>query len=246
MLKVFQLNIEGDNHYHRIFPFLEQHQPDVLCFQELFAVDLKEFEVAYPHTFFAPVTTFEKPSVNRINAKGLFGCAILSKFPFTSTFKKYYVGSEESITPYRDELHDPNQFHRVLLSATMEYEERNYRVSTTHFTWSTAGEVTDEQRRDLNALMNILDEIAPTILTGDFNAPRGSEIFDTIAKRYTDNVPAHLTTSIDQHLHRVPGIQLMVDGFFTSQEFQVVHIEMIDGLSDHQGLLATVRSSLEQ
>lgn len=242
-LKFFQLNIEGDNHYHRILPFLEAAQPEVLCFQEFFEVDIPVFQKQYPHVLFAPLAIINERTRERLEGKGKLGVVIFSKLPFLSTQKNYYVGSEEKLNIYVSG--NPNLFNRAIISVEILKENKLFQVATTHFTWTPEGSVTDEQRQHLKELLKIIDEIKPLILCGDFNAPRGKEIFDTLATHLKDNVPPELKTSIDQNLHRIQGIQLMVDGFFTSPEFKVSRIRMVDGVSDHQGLLAEVESSVE-
>ena len=54
----------------------------------------------------------------------------------------------------------------------------------THFTWTPNAEVNEMQRQDLPTLFASLDRVPEFILCGDFNAPRGKEIFDTIATVY--------------------------------------------------------------
>ena len=36
--------------------------------------------------------------------------------------------------------------------------------------------------------------------------------FNRLAEKYKDNIPLEYKTSIDQNLHRVKGLQVMVDG----------------------------------
>ena len=49
---------------------------------------------------------------------------------------------------------------------------------------------------------------------GDMNVPRGNETFNRLAEKYKDNIPLEYKTSIDQNLHRVKGLQVMVDGLY--------------------------------
>jgi hypothetical protein len=47
-------------------------------------------------------------------------------------------------------------------------------------------------------------------------------------------------TTIDQYLHRKPGIQLVVDGLFSTPEYEVAHVKVKSGISDHMAVIATV------
>lgn len=241
-LTILQLNIEGDRHYQRILPLIEKEQPDVLCFQEVYEADLNIFQSAYPYLLFAPLVIIQQDTNVGLVGRGRFGIAIFSKLPFLSTEKMYYVGNEKTLHVYING--QPNLFNRAVIFVEIEFEGKRFRIATTHFTWSHGGSVTEEQQRDLDAMLPIIKELKPLIFTGDFNAPRGKAIFAQLASVLKDNVPVHLQTSIDQNFHRVKGLQLMVDGFFTSPEFTVTEIEMIDGVSDHQALLGKVESSL--
>ena len=81
------------------------------------------------------------------------------------------------------------------------------------------------------------------MLCGDFNAPRGGEIFGLLAQKYKDNVPQKYTTSIDGILHRAGPLPFMVDGLFSTPGYTVSHVEMVCGISDHCALIANVASS---
>lgn len=238
-LSILQLNIEGDNHFDTIPQLLEEKQPDVLCLQEVFESDLQHFHETYPHILYAPLISIEVENKFRLSVKGNLGNALCSKYPFQMSVKEYYVGEEENIPGYVNG--EPNTLLRALCIADIQKNEEVFRIATTHFTWSKYGEVSELQKEHLKPLLQLIEKYRPFIFTGDFNAPRGKEIFDTIATHLKDNVPANITTSIDQHLHRISGIQLMVDGFFTSPEYSVTHIEMIDGVSDHQALFGKVQ-----
>mgnify|MGYP003739632349 CR=1 FL=1 len=110
----------------------------------------------------------------------------------------------------------------------------------THFTWSPNGEANDEQRLDLAEMLSQLENYDDFILCGDFNAPRGKEIFAQLASRYTDNLPPEVTTTIDGQFHYAGQLEIVVDGFFTTPRYQVESLQVRAGLSDHQGLLAQV------
>ncbi len=81
------------------------------------------------------------------------------------------------------------------------------------------------------------------MLCGDFNAPRGGPVFDKLADHLADNIPPAATTTIDPNLHRSGALELVVDGLFTSPHFTASDVALHPGLSDHQGVTATIRGN---
>ena len=83
-------------------------------------------------------------------------------------------------------------------------------------------------------------------LCGDFNAPRGGEIFTALAMRYQDNIPLEYASSIDGNLHRKGPLPYMVDGLFTTPSYIASDVSLQSGVSDHCAILATVSGSLSK
>jgi endonuclease/exonuclease/phosphatase family metal-dependent hydrolase len=87
-------------------------------------------------------------------------------------------------------------------------------------------------------------------LCGDFNAPRGGEIFTTLASHYTDNIPSKYETSIHVALHRAGSVDgarlahLMVDGLFTTSGYAASDVRLEFGVSDHAAIVATIALSV--
>ena len=134
----------------------------------------------------------------------------------------------------------------ALVSATVSLGAVAFTVCTTHFTWSEEGKATEEQRADMRALLALLEAKKEFVLCGDFNAPRGGEIFEMLSSRYTDNVPPQYKTSIDVNIHRA-GRQRpheladkMVDGLFTTPEYRCTSVELVNGVSDHMAVVAEI------
>lgn len=238
MIKVISVNIEGDNHFETVLPFIERENPDVLCMQEVYEVDLPLFiEKFSSHYRYIPmsITTAENPF--RKALKGVEGAVIFSKLPIITSDSFYYESQPADLT-IRDSK--PEGSRRGLVWIDVEKEGVTYRVATTHFTWSWKGEATLLQKDDLQNLLTALEPVRPSLLCGDFNAPRGNETFDTLATHYVDNIPNDVTTTIDQHLHRVSGIQYVVDGFFTGAGYAAHDVRVVSGVSDHCAMVGQV------
>ncbi len=247
MLKLLSLNIEGDNHYERIFPFFAKEDPDVLCLQEFFLEDLSMFEEKLGMKGYAVgMWTTNLPNTSRIAPKGVMGVVIFSKLPFLLSEHAWYVGTDHEVVEMFAEGVGPEKVSRALLWVDVEKEGKKYRIATTHFTWSPAGSVTHTQRQHLQSLLEITTNLGESIVCGDFNAPRGKEIFETLAAIYTDNIPPNVHTTMDNKLHRISTLDpLVVDVLFTSSMYIAKNVHVIDGVSDHCAVVGEISSTIE-
>jgi len=77
------------------------------------------------------------------------------------------------------------------------------------------------------------------IFCGDLNTPRGYEIWSDLAKRYRDNIPPSIDTTIDKNLHKSgQDIRLVIDGLFTSKHYSASQVRVVPGTSDHMAVVA--------
>lgn len=129
---------------------------------------------------------------------------------------------------------------RALIILEIMADNKIYHIANTHFTWTTNAQPNEQQRIDCKKMLEILETIPDIILCRDFNAPRGGEIFSTIAARYKDNIPDNIISTIDPKLHSAAQLYLIVDGFFSSAAYSVQNVEVIDNLSDHCAVMGTV------
>ncbi len=234
-LRLVSVNIERSRHLDRIIPFLGSTKPDVLCVQELEAGDIEAIEQACGlRAVFCPFGILgprgAHPHDNMPTGVGIFARA------HVSSRAVFYKGSEEGArTPTKQSF-----TNCAVLSLDCAHEGDVYRIATTHFTWVNGGGVSDEQREDLSRMFPVLESLQEFVLTGDFNAPRGRELFSAIAERYHDNVPREYTTSIDGSLHRAGPLPYMVDGLFTTPGYEATNVRLEDGVSDHMAIVARI------
>lgn len=219
--------------------FLEREKPDVVCLQEVYEPDLKMMgERIGMENAFGQMTNMgrkrllEPPYIS-------FGVGILSRLPMKQVKLVYYYGDAESVGGFIFPG-NPQMYYRVLLSAIFTQNNTDFMIGTTHFTWTPDGKADDRQRKDLQSLLSVLEQIPGILLCGDFNAPRGGEIFDAIASRYRDNIPTHYTTSLDPKVHKLGNLQLMVDGLFSTPRYHVRNVRLADGVSDHMAIVADI------
>lgn len=239
-MKLVSLNIERAKHLDRILAFLQKERPDVACLQEVFQPDLADFAQRLGLGYvFAPMVLMgraqpeEPPFVP-------FGIGMLSRFPIKNVQRRYYDG-EETVASKAIFNGIPDAYAHPLLSARFQTDGEQLTLATTHFSWTPDGKPNDTQRKHLQALLKLLEGFDDFVLCGDFNTPRGGEIFTELAKRYKDNIPPHYQTSIDGSLHRAGPLQLMIDGLFSTPHYEVSNVRLQDGVSDHCAILATVR-----
>jgi endonuclease/exonuclease/phosphatase family metal-dependent hydrolase len=237
-LKLVSLNVEGNRHVERVFSFLEKTDADVICLQEVFETEFRLLRrVLRMHGMFAPVTRIgEKEYKNVSGTPGIEGVGLLTRLPFRELSQHYYLGAHHPIPEYKDR--DMNTINRVLVTATVTRDGADYIVGTTHFTWTPDGKANDDQRRDIKSLLKILAGIPEIILVGDFNAPRGREIWGMLASLYKDNIPADVDTTIEANLSRHGDLRLVVDGCFTTPHFKAVRVDLIQNISDHWAVRA--------
>ncbi len=237
-LKLISVNIERTKHLGLVVPFLQSQRPDVCCLQELAEKDIPLFEKTLAaQCVFAPMTR-DLEGDKRIT----IGVGIFSAFPIISSTVQYYRGDPSHVPDFdktTEETKSNTQNH-PLIFCDIEKDNSIFRIGTTHFTWTDGGQASDTQREDIKKLLTTLDSSGDFVLVGDFNAPRGGEIFGMLAERYTDNIPLHYTTSIDGTLHRAGAIPFMVDGIFSTPQYHVSDVELISGVSDHCAIVGVV------
>ena len=238
-LRLVSVNIERSKHLDLVVPFLKAQQADVVCLQECMERDIPLLKsVAGEHVLYTPLCVI----VDRPNEPdGVYGQAIFSKSPFVSTLEEYYAGEYDPIPSHgNDKAESILRVARALSAVEIEKGGATYRIATTHFTWSAEGAPSETQREDLQKLLEILRPFPDLILTGDFNTPRGTEIFDAIAAKYRDNIPAKYTTSIYGPFHRAGPLPYMVDGLFSTLAYEVTDVELHSGVSDHCAITASI------
>lgn len=234
MLKILSLNIEHDRHLPRIFDFLKRQDFDALLLQEVLLDDFELIEKTLGmHGAFAPL--------NLMNHDGhvhKLGVATFTKSPMLAQNIEYYRGDRNHLSLIGDK--EPEKMARAIISVELQHKSQPYRLINTHFTWSARATPNDMQREDLTRMVELLNQYKDFIFCGDLNTPRGKELFDDLAKRYTDNIPKHVSTTIDKNLHKAGDLNIVVDGFFTAGNHHATEVMVIDGLSDHCGISGTI------
>ncbi|MFA6463908.1 MAG: endonuclease/exonuclease/phosphatase family protein [Candidatus Paceibacterota bacterium] len=241
-MKLISLNIELNEHREKVLSFLKKEDPDVVCLQELLEEDLQRFKNELGMDGVFEVWRYVNDS-HRLECKGKrFGTAIFAKNILNSGHF-FYMGSKENISRSFDEYLMDENLKENNVFIWIETENNNgekFKFITTHLPVTEHGEVTEYQLEVVDSLLEELQKSGEFILCGDTNAPRGRESFDRISRKYKDNIPKEYKTSLDQNLHRVKGLQYMVDGLFTTPGYIAENVKLVDGVSDHMAIVANM------
>ena len=241
MIRFASINIEGDTHLDSVVSFLKSYKPEVVCFQELIEASIPFFERELEMKgYFMPVTIHNVRPFDATSPMGTFGVGLFSNFPVTDICKDYYVGGVGDVPRFQEE-HPNSTIWRAILKGTVNKNNEKYVIAVTHFTWTSDGSTSDEQREDFGSLLKITEKNSELILCGDFNAPRGGEIFSKLSGKYKDNIPEGYASSLDTELHRIGKVKrLMVDGLFTTPHYQVTEAMLSEGVSDHRAVTGLI------
>jgi endonuclease/exonuclease/phosphatase family metal-dependent hydrolase len=232
------INIERSKHLSGVATFLRGHAPDVTCLQEVVAddVDWLGEQAGYPHRFFIPMCRFLEPSGARPT-----GIAILSRQAFGARQDIRYAGggSGQDVLDRSSEEARFRTNRYSVAAVDIAFNGLGFTIATTHFPWSDHARTLDFQRSACDRLLDLLNNRS-LVLCGDFNAPRGQEIFSRLAARWTDHIPRGYATSLDPVLHRAGSFQLMVDGVFSTPDYDVSGVTLHQGVSDHCAITAHI------
>lgn len=237
MLRVISVNIEYDKHLDKVLPFLKSEQWDVLFVNELLETDISKFVNSFnTNCFFVPMMRYQRPY-------GMipFGHGVFSRVPIICREVQYAGPLGEIVDFIEGSEEDRYKTQKnFLIIAEVNSGGVTYKLGLTHFPWTPDGEANSVQRSCAKTLLEAVEREGDMALFGDFNAPRGKEIFSMFSEKLKDNIPAHYKTSVDGNLHRAGQLMYMVDGCFTTEGYVASDVSLRFGVSDHAAVLATI------
>jgi endonuclease/exonuclease/phosphatase family metal-dependent hydrolase len=239
-LKLLTLNVEQDRHRDRVRAALATHLPDIVCLQEVLDPECSVLAEISGYEFqYAPMTRVRSWRRGRMQDL-TWGIAMLTRIPLKNRKIIYY--SDE---PELRDFQQPSDARQVLIATEFDHEGQPHRLMTTHFTWSPGGQFTEEQHTDFKRLKAELIRYPDYVLCGDFNAPRGGPLFSLFTDELNliDHLPAHITTTLDAQFHRAGALELVVDTIFSTHDYAVKDVHVLEGISDHKGIIGTLRRS---
>ena len=234
-LKLLSLNIERDKHIPNVIALIEKERPEVICLQEVQEPDFEMLKKRFDFQgFFVSMMTYKRIVAGKETLIKQ-GNVIFTTLNLLKAESSFYFGKGNSPL-YKGY----NTIDRVLVVGLVEKNKKKYTLTTTHFTRADDGGVNDEQRRDLKKLLKLVEQQGELVLCGDFNAPRGREIFDTISKQLKDNIPPQIKTTLDPKIHKAGPLPYVVDFLWSTSHYSVQNVRIIDGVSDHMAILAEI------
>lgn len=241
-LKLLTLNIEHDRHLERVAHTIAAHLPDIVCLQEVFEKDCLKLAAPGGYEVKYAISTLMPEGDAGNSSPRSWGVAVLTRVPVHNQTVAYYADD-----PRIRIFNEPNDPRRLVVMTELHHEGRTYKIGTTHFTWSMGGETTDEQRADFARLKQVLLPYPDYVLCGDFNAPRGRDLFALFTDELglIDHLPPNITTTLDPQLHNAGPLELAVDTIFSTPEYRVTDVQVLEGISDHKGILAVVERRIK-
>jgi endonuclease/exonuclease/phosphatase family metal-dependent hydrolase len=243
-VKLVSINIEGSKHLKdKVLPFIKSQDPDVITLQEVFEADLNLIEKETGmKAHFTPMAHMAQADIPIPEDNDVWGILLLSKLPvINSGYKTYFKYQGKDELPTFVSTKSPDQMNRAVGWITVQDDQEEITFATTHFMWSKKGLTTSLQEQAYQEMEKFMDQLPIDVFTGDFNAPRGRKIFGLLSKRYRDNIPQELESSIDNQIHKATNyINLMVDGLFSEKGIQVSDVEVHSGVSDHKAVTGVI------
>lgn len=247
-LKIVSVNIEGNNHWDTLLPFLEREQPDVVCVQEIFKDQLALLQT-YPNQHYSENT--QRPYWGDAGgALRSFGTAIVSRHTLHNQRDLFYWKPSTTVPTFvsgtPDEKHETHWYGCA--AAEIEIEGARFKILTTQFTWTSDGMPDAHQRADLAKLLDILHTEGEYVLCGDFNIPRvQNPLYKELTSIHTDHIPVEYTCSLDPLYHRTHNTpawdavqHYMVDYLLTTPAYTATNVRLESGVSDHKAIVATL------
>jgi endonuclease/exonuclease/phosphatase family metal-dependent hydrolase len=168
---------------------------------------------------------------------GTTGVAILSK-QMMDDYEVFYCGEGD-----RAYLEKPGMGTHAPILILAKIDE--LQIGAVHFSWTANGTIDERQRKHVAILLDYLSTKGELVMCGDFNIPRGNEMYEKLLTNYHDNVPMEIQTTLDPILHYAnrenPGIlKLVVDYVWSTPKYSVSEVRVEQGVSDHCGLVFDV------
>lgn len=229
-MKIVSLNIERHKHFDLVTSFLAREDAEVACLMEACESDVDTLAgSSYPYKIFAPNdVTFEK------EGHGKTGVLVLAKKPIEAS-EIFYCHEDDRA--YLDKPGMGTHAPALILAKIGDYQ-----IGAVHFTWTENASIDERQRKHVAILLEYLSTKGELMLCGDFNIPRGNEMYRKLASVYHDNIPSEVETTLDPKLHRanfeVAGrLKYIVDYVWTTPKYRVSNLKVESGVSDHCGLV---------
>lgn len=253
-LSILQLNINADNFWDKLIPFLKTHHFDIIMLQEVAGKDtingnidskrdcFKELQKILAESFRGEIAISERFTSS---PSSYLGQAIFYKRSFTLLEKTVFPLYQRGV-PFPSESKNFEDESRVLLHITLGTDNKRISFLNLHGAWAKIATEHPHQKMQGEKLLSYLKNVhQPYILTGDFNLnPEQSTVqkISVLARNLTTE--NHVTNTLNPRTHRSQEVfpkGVAVDYIFVSKDITVKNFTVLEeDLSDHLGLTAEI------
>lgn len=254
IIKLLQLNINADNYWDKLIPYLTSHDFDIIQLQELSGKDTVIGNINSQRDTFAELQTIlQDKYYGELSISQRYTSSLDSYMGSGTFYKKSFslVKKKEIILSLTHEYFPSDktsyeEVGRTLLHLIFAIKGKHISFLNTHFAWGPNNIEKPHQTKQGEVLLNYLQTVKePFVLTGDFNLTPKQPLMQKISKLVRNLTEEHhLTNTLDPENHRAKHLfpkGLAVDYIFTSNDLKVKNFAVInEGLSDHFGLTAEI------
>jgi endonuclease/exonuclease/phosphatase family metal-dependent hydrolase len=246
-IKILQWNIWYKEDITKIADFILEHDPDVLCLQELIQDKKRDYDAPAVlsnlldrkyNYFYREAATWDFKAGVTGQGNGIF-----SKYPIEKT-------SFEYIKRFKHNPENAGDEGRVYLEADLNVKGKNICVGTTHLSFSVNHEINQIRMEETDILLEKLKKHGSNfIFTGDLNAVPGSYVLKNINS--LDNLvnagpdydeKTWPTIPFDYHgLFKADQLEYRIDYVFVTKNIEVIKSKILESkVSDHLPILAEI------
>jgi len=250
-IKLLQLNINGDNYWDTLIPFLAKNDFDIFHFQELAGKNTLSGNINSTRDCFAKlqqVLSTNYKSELAISQRYLsdpvnayMGNAIFYKNNF-ALIEKNILTLNQNTTPFPPDVTQYESLGRTFLHLTFQIEGKQISFMNTHFAWAHTPTEEPHQTEQGEILLKYLQNVPkPFVLTGDFNLDPNQPTIQKISKLSRNLIAEnHITNTLNPRTHRAKELfpqGVAVDYIFVSDDLTIKQFGVVeDDISDHFGL----------
>jgi endonuclease/exonuclease/phosphatase family metal-dependent hydrolase len=252
-LSFLQLNINADNYWSNLIPFLNLHNFDVIQLQEVcgknsFSGNIQCVRDCYEelkNVLGSPYKS-ELAIAQRFTSSptAYMADAVFYKKDF-ELIDKNIVFLHERATPFPEDSEKYEESGRNFIHLKLKIEDKTISFINAHLAWAKTTKEQPHQTQQGEILLNFLKNLEhPFVLSGDFNLDPEQPLIQKInALARNLGKENNIASTLNERTHRArvlfpPGA--VVDYIFTSRDIKVNKFDVLDkeDLSDHLALTA--------
>ena len=255
IFKILQLNMNANNYWDTIIPYLTSHNFDVINLQELTGKNTVSGNMKSKIDVFEEL---QKKISSRYNGElsintryssdpqnSYMGNAIFYKKEFTVVEKKFLT-LYNSKEPFPSEMTHYEGLGRTAMHLKLDIGAIEISFINAHLAWAKTPTEEMHQTKQGEIFLKFMKSIsAPFVLCGDFNPDPDQPLvqkMNKLARNLTSEY--HITNTLNPRTHRAkvlfpPGVA--VDYIYISNDLKVKNFSVIEeDISDHLGLTAEI------